>query len=178
MTDLIELLSDASTAVSNAGLKSNSVKMRKQLLACAIKLRNLAIVLRRGEMEVAAPAVDGCASELKDAIAAAKAAKNEEGYGRVLAEALEAIEAVEQHLVPRIDPAMESALMLSARTMPAGLTPIPPDLLPPSHVPWWARKPRGWPPHWPWPPRPTPPWPPEPPPWWDEIQAWGRGFPR
>ena len=100
-----------------------------------------------------------------------------QGYGMVLAEALEAVDAVEQHLVPAIDPAVESARLLSMRTLPAGLTPIPPDLAPP-HGAWWPRKPSPWPPHWPWPPRPMPPWPPEPPSWWDDMRGWERGYPR
>lgn len=174
MTDLIPLLNTASASVSGAGIKTSNPKLQKQLLVRAIDLRNLAIVLRRGEMQVAPAAVDACAKELNDTIAAAKAAKIEEGQGRVLAEALEAVEAVEQHLVPVVDPAIESARLFSAHTLPAGLTPLPPDLLP-LRGPWWVRKPRGWPPGWPWPPRPRPP---EPPPWWDDVRNWERGFPR
>ncbi|MGN6152175.1 MAG: hypothetical protein ACTHOH_09235 [Lysobacteraceae bacterium] len=174
MTDLIPLLNTASAGVSGAGIKTSNAKLQKQLLVRAIDLRNLAIVLRRGEVQVAPAAVDACAKELNDTIAAAKAAKTEEGYGRVLAEALEAVEAVEQHLVPVVDPAIESARLFSARAPLPWLTPIPPDVVPPRGA-GWPRRPPGWPPHWPWPPRP---WPPEPPPWWDEVRNWERGFPR
>lgn len=176
MTDLILLLNTAAAGVSGAGIKSNAPKTQQQLLVCAIELRNLAIVLRRGERQVAPGAVDVCAKELNDTIAAAEAAKNEEGYGRVLAEGQVAFRTVELHLVPAIDPAVESARLLSMRTFPAGLTPIPPDLAP--HGAWWPRNPSPWPPHWPWPPRPMPPWPPEPPPWWDDMRGWDRGYPR
>lgn len=177
MKDVIDLLAAASAAVSAVGIKSNAAKMRKQLLLCAMELRNLAVVLRRGEVRIAETAVDDCVSELNDVLAVSKTAKNEEGYGRVLAEALEAIAVVEEHLVAKVDSDVEAAMMLSSRALPIGLTPVHPDLLPP-RIPMWPRRPRGWPTQWPWPPRPNPPWPPEPPPWWDDIPGWGRGFPR
>jgi hypothetical protein len=175
MTDLVLLLNNASASVSEVGIKASGPKLQKQLLVRAIDLRNLGIVLRRGDMQVAPAAVDVCARELNETIAAANAAKSEEGYGRVLAEAMEAVEAVEHHLVPVVDPAIESARLLSTRGLSAGLTPIPPDVSPLPRGAGWPRRPPGWPPHWPWPPRP---WPPEPPPCWDEMRGWERGFPR
>jgi hypothetical protein len=176
MDDLIELLATASTAVSSAAGKATGEKMRKQLLVCALDLRNLAIELRRGSAVIPEGAIAVCVKELRETLAAAKSAKSEDGLGRLLAEALEAVETVEQHMVAKEDHALEAAMALTARGMPAGLTPLPPDIFPP-RWPRWPKHPRGWPPHIPWPPRPFPPqpwpWPPGPPPWWD-MSGWGR----
>lgn len=179
MDDLIESLALASSAVSSAAGKAAGEKMRKQLLVCALDLRNMAIELRRGSATIPEGAMAVCAKELRETLAAAKSAKSEDGLGRLLAEALEAVEVVEQHMVSKEDHALEAAFAFATRGMPAGLTPLPPDLLPP-RLPRWPRRPRGWPPQIPWPPRPFPPqpwpWPPGPPPWWG-AGGWERDFP-
>ena len=87
MDDLIESLALASSAVSSAAGKAAGEKMRKQLLVCALDLRNLAIELRRGSATIPEGAMAVCAKELRETLAAAKSAKSEDGLGRLLAEA-------------------------------------------------------------------------------------------
>lgn len=175
MDDLIQLLEDSSAAVSAVALKTSAPKTQRRLVICSLDLRNLAIVLRRGTHVVPEGAKAVCVKELRETLLAAKAAKNEEGYGRVLSEALESVDVVEQHMVVETAGMSNLAAALSARGTMQGLTPLPPDVFPP-RFPRWPIPPRDWP--FPWPPRPFPPspWPPGPPPWFDTRGWESSGF--
>ncbi len=175
MNDLVQLLEDASTAVSSVAVKASDTKLQRRLAMAGLTLRNLAIALRRGSVTMPEAAVAICAKELGETAQAVNAAKNDAGYGRVLYEALEAIDTVERHLVSAA--AANAFAMMGTDSlfdMPQSYTPLPPDIFPPRWPRWPLPPPRNWP--FPWPPRPFPPspWPPGPPPWLD-ARNWEIG---
>ena len=178
MNDLVQLLEDASFAVSSAAVKASDPKLQRRLVIAGLTLRNLAIALRRGTVVVPDAAIAICTKELGETLQAANAAKNDAGYGRVLYEALEAIDTVERHLMSAGAASASAGSNFAAMGIDSlvdmqGYTPLPPDLFPP-RWPRWPLPPRNWP--FPWPPRPFPPspWPPGPPPWLD-ARNWEIG---
>jgi hypothetical protein len=174
MDELIVLLEKTASAVSVVAGRTGHPKLQRQLIVAALQLRNLAIALRKGVIRIPPAALPVCEQEVGEALAAAKAAKNEADFARVLIEANEAIATVRDHAVAEGQAAaMEKMAFSAMRDLPgAGLTPI--DICPPRDWPMPNPMPFPMPrPPW-WPPRPLPMPGPFPSPW--DRYAWEREF--
>jgi hypothetical protein len=172
MDEFILALEETASAVAAVSGKTKNPKLQLQLITASLQLRSYAIALRKGSITLPEAALPPCSKELEDAHRAATSAKNESDYADVLIEANEAVIVIGQYVeIGGAQMAARESAFTAAR-LPAGLTPLPPDLWSPK----WPRWPR---PPFPWPPRSFPPspwpWPPQPPTWWDNI-GWDRDF--
>lgn len=167
MDELIVLLEKTASAVSVVAGRTSNQKLQRQLIVAALQLRNLAISLRKGAISISPAALPVCEQEVGEALAAAKAAKNESDFAKVLIEANEAVATVMDHAVGEGERGASGKTAFSAARAASMPRLAPVEFMPPIDWPRWPM-----PPYPPYPcPRPRP-WPPEPwplPPWWNEA---------
>jgi hypothetical protein len=171
MDELIQMLEEAASIVSEKVSSAPNSAMKAQLNKVAMDLHNLAMHLLSGAYSVSASALPRCYKELRDVQDVAG-----DSHGEVLAQARQAYDIVRSQMVAKhVSEELKFASFSNPQRSPFERE-IPPDYLPP-RGPRWPLPPIDWP-RWslpPYPPYPWPrprPWPPEPwplPPWLNET---------
>jgi hypothetical protein len=180
MDELIQLLEEASSVVSEKVSSAPNTAMKSQLNKAAMDLHNLAMILLSGAYSVAPPALPRCDKELQDVLNAADGS-----HGEVLAQAREAYDIVRSQMQSKhaqMQSKHAAAELYAATPQNTQLfsleREIPPDYLPP-RPPRWPTPPIDWP-RWPLPPYPPGPWlRPRPwplPPWWHDANIGRDSF--